>query len=88
MGFCEGAPYRGVRSTEQNSLRATKDKREREHVYEISGLGQVSDQRGNKHDENQYHGNLCQLALLLGRERFAVTFCHFDDHEQGDEQNN
>ena len=51
-------------------------------------LGQASDQRGNKHDENQYHGNLCQLALLLGREWFAVTFCHFDDHEQGDEQNN
>ena len=36
--FCEGAPYRGVRSTEQNFLRAAKDKREQEHVYEISGL--------------------------------------------------
>ncbi len=36
--FCEGAPYRGVRSTEQNFLRGAKDKREREHVYEISGL--------------------------------------------------
>ena len=54
---------------------------------ERDGLLEASDQRGNKHDENQYHGNLCQLALLLGREWFAVAFCHFDDHEQGDEQN-
>ena len=36
--FVRERRYLGVRSTEQNSLRAAKDKRDREHVYEISGL--------------------------------------------------
>ncbi|WP_257264302.1 hypothetical protein, partial [Endozoicomonas sp. ONNA2] len=36
LGFCEGAPE--VRSTEQNSPGAARDKRDREHVYEIFGL--------------------------------------------------
>lgn len=50
-------------------------------------LRQAPDQSGYKHNGNQDHGNFCQLTLLLGRERFAVALCYFDDHKQGDEQN-
>lgn len=57
------------------------------HCRSDFGLRQASDQSGYKHNGNQDHGNFCQLALLLGRERFAVALCYFDDHKQGDEQN-